>query len=316
MENQILPRDAYIEEVYHAALKDRNIIFMTADLGAKGLDRFRVYLKDQFLHVGISEQNMMNVAAGLSRTGKKVFTYAMSSFIAFRDFEQIKVNLASLNCPVTMLSIGVGLGYDHAGPTHYATEDIGCLRSLANIEIFSPSDTQSIVASAKLSCKNPALRYVRIDRQFLPDIYKKGNNEFLENGLVEVESGEDLCIISTGYMTHRAKEARKILADKGIKAGVVDAFRLKPFNSKELGRIIDKYKGVVTLEEHFLSAGLGSIITEEMADLGILKPIKRIGMKDHYYFENGGREFLHKKAGIDLESVVEKVNSFYIDKFE
>src|SRR3989344_7425518 len=282
--DQILPRDSYIDTVYNAARKDRNIVFITADLGAKGLDRFRTDLRSQFIHAGISEQNMINLATGLARCGKKVFTYAMSSFIAFRDFEQIKVTLASLNSPVTILSVGVGYGYDHAGPTHYATEDIGCMRSLANIEILSPADTTSVVESARRSCTEPALRYVRLDRQYLPDIYSTSDKSFWDNGLVEIDAGEDICILATGYMTHRAREVRKRLTEQGIDAGVVDVFRLKPFNNSIFQDIVKKYARIATLEEHFLSGGLGSIVAESCVDNGIIKPVKRIGVEDKYYF--------------------------------
>ncbi len=307
---QALPRDAYIDVVYDAARLDKDVIFITADLGAKGLDRFRKDIKPQFIHAGISEQNMINLATGLARCGKKVFTYAMSSFIAFRDFEQIKVTLASLNCPVTILSVGVGYGYDHAGPTHYATEDIGCIRSLANMEILSPADTTSVVESARRSCTEPALRYVRLDRQYLPDIYNPGDTFFWHNGLVEIDSGRDLCIFATGYMTHRAREVRVLLAEKGISAGVVDVFRLKPFNTNAFQRITERYDCIATLEEHFLSGGLGSIVAESCVDNGIMKPVKRIGVEDHYYFQNGGRDHIHQLAGIDTENVVKKLAEF------
>ena len=308
---QALPRDAYIDVVYDAARLDKDIVFITADIGAKGLDRFRKDIKPQFIHAGISEQNMINLATGLARCGKKVFTYAMSSFIAFRDFEQIKVTLASLYCPVTILSVGVGYGYDHAGPTHYATEDIGCMRSLANIEILSPADTTSVIESARRSCTEPALRYVRLDRQYLPDIYPTGDKSFWDNGLVEIDSGRDVCILATGYMTHRAREVRKILAErKDIDAGVVDIFRLKPFNNKRFQEIVRNYDSIATLEEHFLSGGLGSIIAESCADNSIMKPIRRMGVEDKYYFENGGRDHIHQLAGIDTENIVEKLSDF------
>lgn len=308
---QALPRDAYIDVVYDAARHDKNIVFITADLGAKALDRFRVDIKPQFIHAGISEQNMINLATGLAGCGKKVFTYAMSSFIAFRDFEQIKVTLASLNCPVTILSVGVGYGYDHAGPTHYATEDIGCMRSLANIEILSPADTTSVIESAIRSCTEPALRYVRLDRQYLPDIYSPGDTSFWHNGLVEIDSGRDICIFSTGYMTHRAREVREILAKQGIYAGVVDVFRLKPFNTNTFQQIIERYDKIATFEEHFLSGGFGSIVAESCIDNRITKPVKRIGVKDNYYFENGGRDHIHQLAGIDTNNIVKRLAEFY-----
>ncbi len=307
---QLLPRDAYIDVVYNAAKQNKDIIFMTADLGAKGLDKFRADIKPQFIHAGISEQNMMNLATGLSRCGKNVFTYAMSSFIAFRDFEQIKVMLASLNCPVAILSVGVGYGYDHAGPTHYATEDIGCMRSLANMEILSPGDTASVAEAARQSCAKPALRYVRLDRQYLPDIYAPDDTSFWERGLVEIKQGEDLAIFATGYMTHTALEARAALAKEGIDAGVIDVFRIKPFNERVFVNIASHYNKLATLEEHFLSAGLGSIVAEACVDNGVVKPVKRLGVKDHYYFENGGRKYIHQLAGIDTPSVVKSLETF------
>lgn len=309
----------YIDAVYQAAKSDKSIIFITADLGAKGLDQWRAdkELKKQFIHAGISEQSMINTAAGLASEGKNVFCYAMASFIAFRPFEQIKVTLASANLPVTLLSVGVGYGYDSAGPTHYATEDIGVIRSLANVEILSPCDTHSVLAAAEASIYNPWFRYVRLDRQYLPEVYASSDvpttesgTSRLEQGIAEIERGRDVCLLATGYMTHTAQKARKILKESGINAGVVDVYRLKSLNASALCDVLQRYPKAVTLEEHFLSAGFGSIVAETMADNQIHLPLKRIGIHDEYHFDNGGREHLHWLCGIDEKSVAGKVQGF------
>lgn len=304
-----LPRDIFIEEIYKAAKKDKDIYFLNADLGAQALDIFREEMPDQFIHVGISEQNMMDVAAGLALEGKKVYTYAMAPFVSLRCYEQIKVALASMKLPVTVIAVGVGYSYAPAGPTHYATEDVSCMRALAGIEILNPTDSNSAIHAAKLTIEKPALRYIRLDRQALQEVYQP-NDVRLDAGLIEIEKGEELCIIAKGVMVQQALKVRTELLKEGINIGVVDAYRIKPINQVEFKKIIQPYKKVVSLEEHFLSGGLGGIIAETLADLSILKPLKRLGVEDHYYLENGDRAYLQKMAGIDVVSIVESIRHF------
>ena len=133
-------RDVFIDAIYQAAINDKNIFFISADFGAPALDNFRELLPKQFIHAGISEQNMIDTAAGLALSGKKVYVYAMAPFITLRCLEQIKCSLAIMNLPVTIIAAGVGLGYADAGPTHYSNEDIACLRSIAGMQVFSASD--------------------------------------------------------------------------------------------------------------------------------------------------------------------------------
>jgi len=132
-----LVRDDLIEEVFRQVQRNRSILFMSADLGAQALDDFRAKLPAQFIYPGICEQNMIDVAAGLAKSGKTVFTYAMASFITARCFEQLKCSLGAMRQPVTVVSVGVGLGYDDAGSPHYTTEDIACMRTLSGVEILN-----------------------------------------------------------------------------------------------------------------------------------------------------------------------------------
>lgn len=307
---QVLQRDAFIDEIYEAAKKNPNIYFLCCDLGAKALDRFKVDLKEQFIHTGISEQNMMDIAAGLALNGKIVYAYAMAPFVTFRCYEQIKVAIASMNLPVTILGVGVGYSYDDAGPTHYATEDIGCMRSLANIEILSPGDHESVIQTARLTYTKPALRYIRLDRKYLPTVYETGDSRFMRDGFAEIEPGKDTCIVTYGYMIQKAREVRKNLQAEGIDVAIVDAYRMKPVSPQAIRSVFQKYSKVVTLEEHFLSAGLGSVVLEAFNDAGVSKPVKRIGIVDKYYCENGGRDYLHKLSKIDVATVTNEVRSY------
>jgi transketolase len=308
--DQKLPRDVFIDEILEEALRNDKIYFLTADLGAKALDRVREIRKNQFLHVGISEQNMIDVAAGLAQNGKIVYAYAMAPFITMRCFEQIKVAIASMSLPLAIIGNGVGFSYDDAGPTHYATEDISCMRGLADIEIVTPSDTISVRETARISYQKPMLRYVRLDRAFLPEVYADSDRRFLHDGFTEIDAGEKLCILTSGYMVQKAREVRAKLEKEGHQVAVIDVYRIKPLDGEKLKTALNNYSKIVTLEEHFLSGGMGGAIVETLADAGISKQILRIGIRDHYYCENGGRNYLHRLAGIDVETIFSKITKF------
>lgn len=305
-----LPRDVFIDEIFEEATRNKQIYFLAADLGAKALDRFREVCKGQFLHVGISEQNMIDLAAGLAQNGKIVYVYAMAPFVALRCYEQIKVAIASMNLPLTIVGNGVGYSYDDAGPTHYATEDISCMRGLAGVEILTPSDTISVLETARLSYRKPALRYVRLDRAFLPPVYVKNDPRFLRDGLVEIDKGQELCILTCGYMVQKAREVRTSLEKQGYKIAIIDVYRLKPIDKKTLESVLQPYDKVVTLEEHFLSGGMGGAIVEALIDAGIVKTVLRVGVQDHYFCENGGRSYIHQLAGIDVEKITSRILNF------
>lgn len=305
-----LPRDVFIDEIFEEATRNKNVYFLSADLGAKALDRFREVCPGQFLHAGICEQNMVGVAAGLAQNGKIVYLYAMAPFVTLRCFEQIKVALAHMGLPATIIGNGVGYSYNDAGPTHYATEDISCMRGLAGIEILTPSDTTSVLETARLSHRQPALRYVRLDRKFLPDVYAPDDSRFLRDGMVEIDQGEDLCIVTCGYMVQAAREIRSRLQPQGLSVGIVDCYRLKPIEPRVLQAALKPYSRIVTLEEHFLSGGMGGAIVEALADAGIHKRVLRIGVQDHYFCENGGRDYIHRLAGIDVETALGRIAKF------
>ena len=158
-EKKKLMRDVVIDQIYNAATTDRNIVFISADFGAQSLDKFRNELPDQFIHAGISEQNMVDLSSGLSISGKQVFLYAMAPFITARCYEQIKCSISAMNQKVTLVGIGVGLGYADAGPTHYTTEDISTMRVFPNIELLTPADAYSTKVITQECMKKPKFRF-------------------------------------------------------------------------------------------------------------------------------------------------------------
>lgn len=299
-------RDRFFDALFKIAQKDENVIVVSADNGAPSLDQFSFELKDQFITVGIAEQQMQGMACGLATEGKKVYTYAIAPFVTARIFEQNKIAQCAMNLPIVNIGIGAGYGYSVMGPSHHTVEDLTIMRVLPNMKIWSPADGISAEAMAELSYKDPSPQYIRFDRAGIPDLYQNEKVNF-EDGLHVLRQGKSGYIIATGIMTHEAlKVAASLKEQKGIDVGVIDLFRIKPINQEKLFKILNQAEFVVTYEEHLLNGGMGSAIAEIFVDNDFQKPLLRIGQDDRFVFDNGGREVIWKKYGLDKESVTQK----------
>jgi transketolase len=310
MDYNIDMRDAFIGELYNRALNNKDIIFLSAEFGAPSLDAFRHHLPTQFINVGISEQNLISVAAGLALEGKRVYAYSIASFITLRCYEQIKIDLCVMNLPVTLLGVGPCYAYSADGPTHHATEDIAVIRALANMTIYNPSDTNMASALVDISLKSPSPLYIRLDRGRYQFLYPPG--EDLSAGFRMVKKGTDVCLLATGCMVHRAMEVEKALAEHGIKVCVIDIYRLKPLDATKLIECIRGFSHLVTLEEHTLIGGLGSLILEILSDAGLCIPVKRFGIADSQLYAYGLRNTLHQQRGMDADSIAQTIQKWSI----
>ena len=179
------------------------------------------------------------------------------------------------------------------------------MRSLAGIEILTPADDTSVVQIAKLCVEKPMLRYIRLDRKNLPEIYK-GKNIFTNDGVNLISGGKGRALVASGYMLHTALEVQKKLAEQGKEFAVFDLFKIKKISSS-FANLLKPFQKIYTLEEHFLSGGFGSAVLEYCEENNLAQKVKRIGVEDHYYFENGGRKYIHKLAKIDSDSIVERI---------
>lgn len=307
--NKISQRDAFWNRIYENAVSDRNIVIITADMGAPALDRIRKDLASQFVNVGIAEQNAITVAAGLAMSGKKVFTYAIAPFITLRCLEQIRVNSGIMNIPISFVGVGAGFGYEDSGPTHHIIEDLAIMRSMPNISVNSITDSVMAAGVADLTCASPRANYIRLDRQLLPDVYAE-ETDFTQ-GVGVIRKAPEVCIVATGSMVHTALAVADELKKEGIELGVVDLYTF-PVNVPAFLEAISGAKRLVTLEEHFLPGGLGSAVCEVLADNGILMPVKRLGLPHSggYCYEYGGREAIRRHYGVDFQTVLSEIKAF------
>lgn len=299
-------RDAFFEALYPLARADRNVIVISADNGAPSLDRFWQTLPDQCFTVGIAEQQLIGMASGMAFEGKKVYTYAIAPFITLRCYEQLKLDVCAMKLPVVALGVGAGFAYDIMGPTHHAAEDIAVMRALPHLTIFSPADGITAAALARISYECQAPQYIRFDRAGIPNLYDERQLD-LYDGLVLVRPGRDLCLVATGIMVHQALRVAGELARHGCDAGVIDLFRLKPVNEALLLQQLAAVPRVVTLEEHRLPGGLGSLVAEILVDHGLARPLLRLGVPDEFVFTLGGREAIWERYGLDLASIVRRI---------
>jgi transketolase len=305
-------RDAFIEEVFLRMHDDRRIFFLTADFGAPKLDRLRTEMRDRFINVGIAEQNLVNIAAGLALEGFTVFAYAIAPFLVMRAYEQIRNNLSLLACThsvnVNLIGVGAGVSYDVSGPTHHTFEDIGIIRALPNVTLFSPSDGALARKFVDYSIKAKGPKYLRFDGKPLPLIYQDYVGIDIEKGYCQLEKGEEVCLVSTGYMTHTALKAVREMKKEGISPGLIDLFLLKPLNEESFFNDIRLYKHIVTIEEAYCNKGgldclVSSIIDNHRAETTLI----RMGFKDAFVFNVGSRDYLHAVSNLSADDVISSV---------
>lgn len=294
-------RDAFFDELYNLAVKDSDIIFLTADMGAFSLEKFKRDLSRQYINVGVAEQNLVSVAAGLALGGKKVFIYAIAPFLTQRCYEQIKIDLACMRLPVTIIGAGAGIVYNSDGFTHHAIQDIAIMRTLAGMIILNPADSVMAAAAVRIAYNSNAPVYVRIDKGKLPLLYDKKNN--FSDGMTVLRTGKDLMIIATGTMVHQSFRVADKLAQYSIDTGIIDLYRIKPINEDLFLTVVKKVKRIATLEEHSIVGGIGSAVSEILADRSMALPLKRIGIADKYYSGYGDREWMRKEYGLDIENI-------------
>ena len=299
-------RDAFFDGLYDLAIEDRDLIIISADMNANSLNRFKKDLNSQYVDTGIAEQNAFLVASGLALSGKKPYIYAISPFVTSRTHEFAKIEGGLMKLPIKIVGVGAGFSYDESGPTHHTTEDLSIMRTIQGLEIFSPSDSVSAYNFAKQMHESSNPTYIRLDRQQLPQIHNEGY-DFLQ-GFRELRKGDNTCIVTTGSMVHNALRIKEEYDSKGDLLGIIDLYKIKP-TSENLKDKLKNYKGIISLEEHFLEGGLGSILSETITDNKLGVKLKRIGVKG-YHYQYGKRKDIQDTASLGDNKVLKEIADF------
>jgi transketolase len=301
-------RDAFFDSMLEEARKNKNIILLSADMDAFSLRVMEKDLPSQYHNVGVSEQNMINIASGLALTGKIVFCYSIASFATMRCYEQIKVNLCSMNLPVIIVGAGAGFSFGYDGPTHHGHQDLSSMRLLPEMGIIDLSSNDIAKQSVKycINQKNPF--YIRLDKGPFPN-YNSSLSDF-KKGYRVLKPLSEINIVTSGFLTERVcKVAEKLKKKFNLTVGVVDLFCVKPINIDFFNNVIKISKKIYTIEESCTIGGLGTILSEMITDNENDCKLFKIGAPNKQFIEYGSREWFHKKYKLDLEGIISQIQS-------
>lgn len=299
-------RDAFFNEIFHQIESGEDIYVVTADLGAPSLDDLRKLYPERYISVGIAEQSLISISAGIALSGHSVVAYGLLPFPVTRAIDQIRCVLSELNVNITVCGLNCGLCSAESGYTHLATDDFGMLRILPNIEIYTPSDLFIARELAKNTVKTKHPRFIRFDKAIHTEQYDTYPSEgFFRYG---EENEGDILLVSSGEYIISLRRLVDGYRDKGIRIGLVDMFKY-PVLESDFSDVIKGFRSVITIEENNVTGGIGSYVLEIMNASGLLKRVVRMGidMSNGTYEVFTNREYIRKDQGLDIDAVTNMV---------
>jgi transketolase len=304
-------RGVFGQAILSLAETKKDLMVLSADLGSSsGLSRFKNAFPDKFLNVGISEQNMIGVAAGLAKEGSVVFATSFAPFIAMRASEQIRMNMGYMDLNIKAVAIGSGIAMAFLGNSHYGIEDASIMRSIPNLTVVSPADCGEIVKTVFAASEYEGPMYIRLTGEANnPVVYKEDYN-FEIGKAITLREGSEITIIANGTMVYESLEAAKILELEGLSATVVNMHTIKPLDTSVIDKAVASSKLVVSVEEHSVIGGLGGAISEYKTSLRNAPPQLIIGLPDKFG-KVGEHRYLLEKYGLTAKQIAEKIVKQY-----
>ncbi|MBR0779570.1 transketolase [Bradyrhizobium diazoefficiens] len=299
-------RTTFIESLSQAASENPDIWLLCGDLGYSVLEPFAAKFPDRFINVGVAEQNMAGMAAGIALSGKTVFIYSIGNFPTLRCLEQLRNDVCYHGADVKVVAVGAGYAYGSQGYTHHALEDAGIMSMLPGIEVFVPCDPNEVRAATRLIASSGKPSYLRLSRQGEPALGSVVTDIRKPRILRE---GRDVVILASGPIASRALEAANALSVRGRDVGVVSVSCLKPLDEAAIRDAVRGASLVVTLEEHILRGGLFSMVAGAFAGDAQRPPVTGIGIPEQggKTSSAGSREALLDAAGLSVEAIVARI---------
>lgn len=303
-------RDRFVASFTRLAADDSDLMLLTGDLGFGVLTEFAEQFPRQYLNVGVAEQNLTSIAAGLAMAGKRVFTYSIANFPTLRCLEQIRNDICYHGLPVTIVSIGGGLSYGSLGFSHHATEDIAIMRALPNMTVVAPGDDDEAEAATAELVAHDGPAYLRLDRAAPRPAGSSAAPFRLGRMRLVREAGDTVLLLSTGAMLATTLQAADRLVDRGIGVTIASCHTLKPFDTDTLAGLLErKYRIIATVEEHSVIGGLGSAVAEAITEptWSSTVPVLRIGLPDVLPTVVGSQQYLRAEYGLTADEIANSV---------
>lgn len=306
MEKETL-RGAFSQKILEEAKKDKDIIVVSTDSrGSASLGSYPQELPEQFVEMGIAEQNSVTVSGGMAAMGKKVYTIGPASFYSMRSAEQVKVDMAYSQNNVKVIGISGGISYGALGATHHSLQDIALMRAIPNLIVEIPSDAVQMRGLVDTFLQDPTPAYIRVGRGAVPVIYPEGTKVEIGKAIRHGD-GKDVGIIACGQMVWRALEAAKLLEAEGIHAAVLDMHTIKPLDEAAVLELAENCGCVLTVEEHSLYGGLGGAVAEVLVQQKPV-PMTIMGIPDEDV-PNGNDAEVFELLGMGSKGIAEKAKA-------
>ena len=308
MKKTLSTREAYAETLIELARHNGKIVALVSDTKSR-IGDFDKFFPNRFFNIGIAEQNMIGVAAGLAISGKMPFVSAMSTFLSMRCFEQVRTDIAYPNLNVKLVGSEGGVCYGNQASTHHSLEDIALYRTIPNMTILVPADAVETIKATKSAAEHIGPVYIRITTlEEEPLIYENDNYDFKIGKAITLREGNDISIIATGRMVFKALLASEELLGEGINVRVINMHTIKPIDKDILIKAAKETGRIVTIEEHNIVGGLGSAIAEVVGEESPV-PIKRLGFRDVFSIPGSSNE-IFDYYGLTKEKIAETIKKF------
>ena len=301
--NKIANRQVICDTLMELAKDDKDIYVLTSDSrGSASMTNFANEYPKQFVEVGIAEQNLVGIAAGLATTGKKCFAASPACFLTMRSIEQVKVDVAYSNTNVKLIGISGGVSYGALGMSHHSLQDIAVMRAIPNIDIFLPADRFETEKLVRELVKYDKPAYIRIGRNPVDDVYESTDFDFQIGKANVMREGKDITIIATGETVKPAIEASDELKELGIKCRVLNMHTIKPLDKEAIIKAAKETGHIITVEEHSIYGGLGAAVSEVVVQNAPV-PMKIVGIKDEAAITGTSKEIFNY-YGLSKENLV------------
>jgi transketolase len=303
-------RTALIETLVELAREDDRIMLLTADLGWNVIEPFQRAYPDRFLNVGVAEQNMLGIATGLAQVGYVPYVYSIATFSSMRCYEQIRNGPVLHHSPVRIIGIGGGYSYGHAGPTHHALEDLSLARTQPGLNVVVPADRNQLKSALIALQDLPGPAYLRVAKSSVPPLAGL-NGRFAWNTPELVRPGCDVLLICTGELSQTALKAAEILGQEGLTPAVAVMAHLSFQPSQALISLLSRFTTVLTVEDAYVTGGLGSLAAEAIAENGLQASLMRCGVTANLAEYSGGTEYLRSQSGLTADALAQRVRKVF-----
>ena len=304
-------RAVFGQAIFSLAERKKNLMVLSADLGgSSGLNRFIKSYPDTYLNVGISEQNMIGMAAGLAREGFVVFATSFAPFISLRAGEQVRMNMGYMDANVNAVALGSGVAMSFLGNSHYGLEDASIMRSIPNLTVVSPADCGEIVKTVFAAAEYEGPMYIRLTGETNNPIVYEEDYNFEIAKAITLREGSDITIIANGTMVYQSLEAAKLLEAEGLSIAVVNMHTIKPLDTSVIDKAVASSKLIVSVEEHSVIGGLGGAIAEYKTTLKNTPPQLIIGLPDKFG-KVGDHKYLLEKYGLTGSQIASRLLKQY-----